>query len=101
MVDTTEIKASLQREIEALTNARDELKLQLKLARNEARDEWSRIESTVERLQLELKRIGEDAKEPLKDIGTAALHLVDELKRGFTRVRGSVKDAASDLTDAR
>jgi hypothetical protein len=77
MVDTTEIKESLQREVEALVRARDELKL---LVKNEAKDEWSRLENTFERLQVEIKRIGLDAKEPLKEIGSAARHLIDELK---------------------
>lgn len=92
MVDTKEIKESLQREIDALTRARDEMKLQLKLAQGEAREEWSRIEGTVERLQTELRRIHNDAKEPLKDMGQAALNLVDELKRGFSRLRQGIKE---------
>lgn len=96
MVDTTEIKASLQREIEALTKARDDLKLQIENAKSEARDEWARIEGTLERLQLEVKRIGSEAREPLKDIGSAALNLVDELKRGVSRIGQSARSALSE-----
>ena len=92
MVDTKEFKESLQREVEALMKARDELKLQLSLAKSEAKDEWARLETTYERLQSEIKRIGSDAKEPLKDIGSAARQLVDELKRGYTRVKSELKD---------
>jgi len=93
MVDTKEIKESLQREIEALTKARDELKLQLSLAKSEAKDEWSRLETSFDRLQSEIKRIGIDAKEPLRDIGVAAKNLLDELKKGYSRVKTDVKDA--------
>lgn len=93
MVDTKEIKESLQREVEALTKARDELKLQLSLAKSEAKDEWARLETSFERLQGEIKRIGIDASEPLKDIGIAAKHLLDELKKGYTRVKSDVKNA--------
>jgi len=92
MVDTTEIKESLQREVEALARARDELK---SLVKNEAKDEWSRLENTFERLQLEIKRIGLDAKEPLKDIGSAARHLLDELKSGYSRVKRDTKESIS------
>jgi hypothetical protein len=92
MVDTKEFKESLQREVEALIKARDELKLQLSLAKSEAKDEWSRLETTYERLQGEIKRIGLDAKEPLRDIGAAARQLVGELKRGYTRVKSELKD---------
>lgn len=94
MVDTTEIKESLQREVDALVKAREDLKLQLKLAKDEAKSELARIEESFERFQGELKRIGADAKEPLRDIGSAARGLVDELKRGYTRVKSQVKDAA-------
>jgi ferritin-like metal-binding protein YciE len=94
MVDTTEIKESLQREVEALVKARDDLKQQIRLAKEEAKDELSRIEETFERFQGEIRRIGADAKEPLRDIGSAARGLVDELKRGYSRIKSQVKDAA-------
>lgn len=94
MVDTKEIKESLQREVEALTRARDELKLQLSLAKSEAKDEWARLETSFERLQGEIKRIGVDAREPLKDISNAARNLLDELKKGYTKVKADVKDIA-------
>ena len=99
MVDTKEIKESLQREVEALTKARDELKLQLALAKNEAKDEWTRLESSFERLQGEIKRIGIDAREPLKDIGVAVQHLVDELKKGVSRVKTDVKEEIKQAAD--
>jgi phage-related minor tail protein len=94
MVDTKEIKESLLREVEALTRARDELKLQLSLAKTEAKDEWARLETSFERLQGEIKRIGIDAREPLKDISTAARSLLDELKKGYSKVKADVKDIA-------
>jgi SMC interacting uncharacterized protein involved in chromosome segregation len=99
MVDTKEIKESLQREVEALTKARDELKLQLALAKSEAKDEWTRLESSFERLQGEIKRIGIDAREPLKDIGLAVQNLVDGLKKGVSRVKTEVKADIKDATD--
>jgi len=92
MVDTKEFKESLQREVDALVKARDELKLQLSLFKSEAKDEWARLETTYGRLQGELKRIGADAKEPIKDIGSAARQLVEELKRGYSRVKSDLKE---------
>ncbi len=99
MVDTSEIKASLQKEVDALVKARDELKVQLSLAKADAKDEWSRLETSLERLQGELKRIGVEAQEPLRDIGGAARNLIDELKKGFLKVKGDVKAEASKLKD--
>lgn len=94
MVDTTEIRASLQREVEALARAREEL---TSLVKSEAKDEWARLENTFERLQSEIKRIGVDAKEPLKDIGSAARNLLDELKNGYARVK---RDATKTSTQS-
>ncbi|HEY6878240.1 MAG TPA: hypothetical protein VI299_09475, partial [Polyangiales bacterium] len=94
MVDTKEIKASLQRELDALAKARDELKVQLSLAKTEAKDEWARLETSFERLQGEIKRIGVDAREPLKDIGSAARNLLEEIKKGYTKVKADAKNAA-------
>ncbi len=89
-----ELKASMERELELLSQARDELRLQVHLAKAEAREEWKRLESTWERVQGELKRVGAQAKEPAKDIGDAARSLLDELKRGYERVKTEIKDAA-------
>jgi len=95
MVDTKEIKASLQREVEAISRARDELKVQLSLAKSDAKDEWARLETTFERLQTEVKRIGIDVQEPLKDIGSAARSLLEELKKGYGRAKQDIKDVNS------
>ncbi|MET0342107.1 MAG: hypothetical protein ABW252_13975 [Polyangiales bacterium] len=91
MVDTTELKESVQREVEALSRARNDLFAQLKLAKSEAKVEWSRLETTFEKLQLEIRRIGIDAREPLKDIGSAARNLIGELKNGVARAKREVK----------
>jgi gas vesicle protein len=99
MVDTKEIKESLQREVEALTKARDELKVQLALAKSEAKDEWTRLETSFERLQGEIKRIGVDAREPLKEIGVAVQHLIDELKKGVSRAKTEVKSELKNAVD--
>lgn len=93
MADTTELKESLRREVEALARARDDLFAQLKLAKSEAKVEWSRLETTFEKLQLEIRRIGIDAREPLKDIGSAARNLLGELKNGYARAKREVKSS--------
>ena len=94
MVDTSEIKQSVQREVEALVKARDEIKLQLQMVKDEARDELARLESRFERFQGEFKRIGNDAREPLREIGLAAKSLLGELTRGVQRARSGGKDMA-------
>ena len=38
------------------------------------------------------KRTGEHTKEPVKELGVAARHLIDEIKRGYARVREQLKE---------
>jgi phage-related minor tail protein len=85
------LKDTLQRELELLGKARDELKVQMHLAKAEAREEWTRLEGTWQRVQDELKRVGEHAKEPAREMGGAARSLLDELKRGYARVKSQLK----------
>jgi phage-related minor tail protein len=91
MSDAKELKATLQKEFDHLVVMRDQLKVQLSLAKADATDEWTRLEQSWQRVQEELKRIGEHTKEPAKELGHAAVGLIDELKRGYERIRTELK----------
>ena len=93
MADAKEVKAGLQRELEMLAKARDELRLQIKLAKAEAADEWKRLESTWLGIEAEIKRVGEQSREPVKDMATAARALMEELRRGYDRIKAQLKEA--------
>lgn len=101
MADVKEVKAGLQRELEALAKARDELKLQVKLAKDEARDEWKKLESTWFGIEAEIKRVGEQTREPVKDMASAARALMEELRRGYDRIKMQLKDARQSSATAR
>jgi SMC interacting uncharacterized protein involved in chromosome segregation len=92
MTDANELKAALQRELDMLTKARDELRLRIHLAKADAREEWKKLETTWMRTQEELKRTTEHTKEPVKDMGLAVKNLIDELKGGYTRIKDQLKD---------
>ena len=53
MVDTNTLKATFQRELDHLIEARDELRVQLQLAKKEVAQEWSHLESLGDKLQDE------------------------------------------------
>jgi predicted nucleic acid-binding Zn-ribbon protein len=91
MGDTKDIKATWQQELERLAGLRDELKVQLNLAKSELEQEWTKLEGGWDRVQDELKRVGEHTKEPAQKLGSAAGELLDELKQGYERILSQLK----------
>lgn len=77
----------LKESIERLETLRDELRVQLHLAKAEARDEWNRLEASWLKVEDELKAIREEAKGPAREIGHATRQILDDLKRGYGRLR--------------
>jgi hypothetical protein len=92
MANMDEARNALQREIDLLAKARDELRVRLHLAKADALDEWKKLETSWQRAQEELKRTGEHTKEPVKELGVAMRHLIDEIKGGYTRLREQLKE---------
>lgn len=86
-----ELADSLEREIALLEQARDELKLQLGLAKAEASAEWKRLETSYKRLEDELVRARSELSGPIRELGSAAKGLVDELGRGYARLKDAIK----------
>ena len=89
--DKKNVMATLAQEFQQLGVARDELRLQLRLARAEAKDEWERLERTWERLEIELKQVGDHAKVPAKEVSIAVRNLMSELRRSYERVKAELK----------
>lgn len=75
-----EVIAKMERE-------RDELRLQLHLAKAEARDELARVDEKMAELKARAAVIDDEARDALDDIGGAARALADEVKAGYERVR--------------
>jgi predicted nucleic acid-binding Zn-ribbon protein len=86
-----DLKVTLQKELDHLAEVRDELRVQLALAKAEAKEEWNRLEGSWDKIQDDIKKIGEQTKEPVQQIGHAANELVQELKRGYERLRTQFK----------
>lgn len=89
---TKDLKANLQKELDHLEEIRGELRVQLALAKAEAKEEWDRLERSWDRIQDDVKRVGDEAKEPIQQIGQAANDLIQELKRGYERLRTQFKN---------
>ena len=99
MAETNDVKGALQRELAGLVKARDELQKQVTQARNDVRDEWKKIENTWQAVEAEIKRVGEQTREPVKDLQTAAKNLVGELRGGFDRIKAQLIERPAQPTD--
>jgi predicted nucleic acid-binding Zn-ribbon protein len=94
MPDTKDLKAALQHDLDRLASARDELRVQLSLAKAEAVEEWNKLETTWQRVEEEIKRAASHTKAPVHDMGAAARQLIEELKLGYERIRTQLKAQA-------
>jgi hypothetical protein len=74
-----------------LAMLRDELKVQMHLAKAELRDEWNhKLEPRFWDLKTKLDRIEEASAETATELGSAIKLLIDELQEGYERIRKSL-----------
>lgn len=92
MSNAKNLKEALERDLASLSRTRDELRVQLQLAKADARDDWKLLEQAWQRVENEIKRVGDHTKEPVKDIGEAARSLLGELKTGYERIKSQLKN---------
>jgi hypothetical protein len=88
------LKEALQNDLDALARTRDELLLQMSLAKAEARDDWKALEQRWDHVQSEIKRTASDSEETVKELGETVRHLLDDLKGGYARIKTQLKDRA-------
>lgn len=94
MLKPNTLKETFDRELESLARTRDELRVQLSLAKAEARDDWKVLEDTWSRIQNDIKLVGDHSKEPVKEIGESLRKLLDEVTQGYARIATHLKGAA-------
>jgi SMC interacting uncharacterized protein involved in chromosome segregation len=78
--------------IEELKQGRDELKVQIHLAKAEATDLWHETEDKWQHLRSQLDKIENGAGDSAKDVGAAAILAAEEIKKGYERLRRYIKD---------
>lgn len=74
-------------EIERLRQLRDELRVQMRLGRAEARERWEKLERDFAHLEAKLKQIREQSKGDLAEIREAAKLLADQIREGYRHLR--------------
>lgn len=80
----------LDKIIDTLKTERDELKVRAHLLKAEAKDEWQKLESEWDNLDLKLGHLKEGAKESAEDIGAAASQLAGEIGAAYKRIKKSL-----------
>jgi CBS domain-containing protein len=85
--DTAEPVAGL----DALRQMRDEVRVQIHLARADALDEWERVEAKWHRVQSQLSMSEVGAAKAAKEATTAWRQLVREMSDGYARVRETLR----------
>ncbi len=91
------IKVEISEALDKLKYERDELELQMHLAKAEARDEWERLEKKWNHFQSKAASVSDAASEASKDVATATHVLADELKHGYQRIREAIAHESGTL----
>jgi hypothetical protein len=73
--------------IDDLKQQRDEIRVRLHLAKAEAKEEWERLETTWDHVRGKMGVVGREAGKTAQEVGTALNLAVEELRRGYERVR--------------
>jgi len=80
-------KARLEGLISKLKQERDELRVQIHLAKAEAKDEWEELEKKWDILENKLAALKRETKDVSKDIGSALGVLSEEIATAYRRIR--------------
>lgn len=73
--------------IESIKQIRDEVNLQMHLAKAELREEWDKTEEEYERIKSKASAIQNEVSETSRDVIVATKKLGDEVKNGYDRIR--------------
>jgi predicted anti-sigma-YlaC factor YlaD len=77
----------LSEELDGLRQLRDEVRVQMHLARADARDAWEELEERWRHLEARARAVREGHAEDLAEIREAAGRLARELRDGYRRLK--------------
>jgi len=80
-------KEKITKAAEHLKQQRVQLRVKLHLAKADAKDEWARLEKQWEEMRPKLDAAREEAGKTAESVGTALSLAMEELKRGYDRLR--------------
>lgn len=94
----TDWSEKFEEEVEDLRRVRDELRVQAKLGKAEAKERWEAVEKQWDHFEARLKVVGREAgasaeevvgaaKKAGEAVGKEARSILDEIKRGYKHIR--------------
>jgi ribosome-associated translation inhibitor RaiA len=83
----SDVTDQVAKALEHFKQQRDELQVQLHLAKAEAKDEWARLESQWDDIKPKLEAAKDEAGKTAESVGAALGLAIDELKKGYERLR--------------
>lgn len=82
-----DIKSEIEKTRDALQQQRDEIRIQIHLAKLEAREEWESTENQFHALETKIKDISADASDASKDVIASAKKLLDDIQCAYHRIK--------------
>lgn len=82
-----DVNEQMTKALEHFKQQRDELQVKLHLAKVDAKDEWTRLENQWEEIRPKLEAAREEAGRTAESVGAALGLAIDELKKGYERLR--------------
>lgn len=76
--------------VEKLKTQRDELIVQINLAKAETRDEWEKMEKRWHEIDQKIKTVGKEAREASEDVVSALGLLADEVAEAYKRIKSQL-----------
>ena len=86
----TDLGEKIEEELETLRRSRDELRLQIHLAKADAKDRWEELECKFYEVERKAKYIAREAQVPLEEIRVAARQLLREIRSGYEHLRDAL-----------
>ncbi|MBX3319476.1 MAG: hypothetical protein KF876_14275 [Nitrospira sp.] len=83
----SDVREQMTKALDHLKQQRDELQVQLHLAKADAKDEWARLETQWDEIKPKLEAAREEVGKTAESVGAALGMAIEELKKGYERLR--------------
>ena len=83
-------KEDIEQVMGKLKAQRDELRVQMHLAKAEVKEEWDELERKWEHVESRLEKVGHEAKDSAGEVGAALSTVAEEIGSAYQRIKRSL-----------